>query len=139
MELEGEGEQLPLPAGANVPDGDDILPEINFDDGEQTSISCLASYPYSSQRIKPTSTVMLGPTLKRLSLSPGPELKSLMIRLCWAERLKKPWNFPRVDRKYKKRKKSYKLHLSHHPFLWIVCSSISDTIVLSSHLSPSGL
>jgi len=41
MELEGDGEQLPLPAGANVPDGGDILPEINFDDGERTSISRL--------------------------------------------------------------------------------------------------
>jgi len=43
MELEGDGEQLPLPAGANVPDDGDILPEINFDDGERTSISCLVS------------------------------------------------------------------------------------------------
>jgi len=42
MELEGDGEQLPLPAGANVSDGG-ILPEINFDDGERTSISRLVS------------------------------------------------------------------------------------------------
>jgi len=43
MELEGDGEQLPLPAGANLPDGGGILPEINFDDGERTSIFCLVS------------------------------------------------------------------------------------------------
>lgn len=36
MEIEGDGEQMPIPAGAELPDGgSDMtrLPEINFDDG----------------------------------------------------------------------------------------------------------
>jgi hypothetical protein len=36
MEIEGDGEQLPMPAGASLVDGSDgaILPDINFDDGK---------------------------------------------------------------------------------------------------------
>ncbi|KXN89905.1 Putative DNA helicase INO80 [Leucoagaricus sp. SymC.cos] len=40
MEIEGDGEQIPVPAGVNVPDGSDTanLPEINFDDEDQTNL-----------------------------------------------------------------------------------------------------
>ncbi|KAJ3571584.1 hypothetical protein NP233_g3652 [Leucocoprinus birnbaumii] len=38
MEIEGDGEQLPRPAGADVADGGDTLPEINFDDEDQTNL-----------------------------------------------------------------------------------------------------
>ncbi len=35
MEIEGDGEQLPVPAGADVPESGEgpDLPEIDFDDG----------------------------------------------------------------------------------------------------------
>ncbi|KAF5356342.1 hypothetical protein D9756_003876 [Leucocoprinus leucothites] len=38
MEIEGDGEQLPRPAGVDVPDGGGSLPEINFDDEDQTNL-----------------------------------------------------------------------------------------------------
>jgi hypothetical protein len=35
MEIEGDGEHLPMPAGASLVDNDgDALPDINFDDGK---------------------------------------------------------------------------------------------------------
>ncbi|KAF9452648.1 hypothetical protein P691DRAFT_696592 [Macrolepiota fuliginosa MF-IS2] len=39
MEIEGDGEKMPVPAGAELVDGDQInLPDINFDDDDQTNL-----------------------------------------------------------------------------------------------------
>ncbi|KAF7784425.1 hypothetical protein Agabi119p4_590 [Agaricus bisporus var. burnettii] len=40
MEIEGDGEKMTVPAGASLPDGSDeaTLPDINFDDEDQTNL-----------------------------------------------------------------------------------------------------
>ena len=47
-ELEGEGEALPVPTGLQTSDGEDQgpLPDINFDDGEYSSILVIITAPF---------------------------------------------------------------------------------------------